>query len=84
MDRTARRCTCSWSIESFGAALDRVRSDSAYQKVGAEFINAPAANPSYVRVESSLLLALEGIPKIAVPAASKEYKPRLGLGGSWK
>src|SRR6266496_2676156 len=30
------------SIESFGTALDRVRSDADYQKAGAEFINSPA------------------------------------------
>jgi len=65
------------SIESFATALDRVRSDADYQKAGAEFINAPAADPSYVRVESSLLVAFEAIPKLEVPVAAKENKPRL-------
>jgi len=65
------------SIDSFGTALDRVRSDAGYQKAGAEFINAPATDPSYVRVESSLLVAFEGIAKLEAPAAAKERKPRL-------
>src|SRR5207248_3430826 len=65
------------SIDSFGAALDRVRSDPEYQKAGADFINVPASDPSYVRVESSLLVAFEGIPKLEVPAAAKENKPRV-------
>ncbi len=65
------------SIESFATALDRVRSDADYQKAGAEFINAPAADPSYVRVEGSLLVAFEAIPKLEVPVAAKENKPRL-------
>jgi len=65
------------TIESFGSALDRVRSDSEYQKSGAEFINAPAPDPSYVRVESSLLLAFETLPKMDVPAATTGNKPRI-------
>ena len=65
------------SIESFGTALDRVRADADYQKAGALFINAPAADPSYVRVESSLLVAFDGMQKIEAPAAAKENKPRI-------
>jgi hypothetical protein len=65
------------TIESFSSALDRVRSDAEYQKSGLEFINAPAADPSYVRVESSLLVAFEGSPKIEVPAAAAGNKPRI-------
>ena len=65
------------TIESFGRALDRVRSDTEYQKAGAEFINAPATDPSYVRVESSLLVAFEGLPKMEVPATTTGNKPRI-------
>ena len=65
------------TIESFGSALDRVRSDTEYQKSGAEFINAPAADPSYVRVESSLLVAFEGLPKMELPATTTGNKPRI-------
>ena len=55
------------SIESFVTSSDRVRSDPEYQKAGADFINAAATDPSYVRVESSLMLAFEGMPKLEVP-----------------
>jgi hypothetical protein len=65
------------SIESFATATDRVRSDPDYQKAGAEFINATAADPAYVRVESSFLVAFESIPRLEVPAATAEKKPRL-------
>ena len=65
------------SIESFGTALERVRSDSDYQKAGAEFINSPALDPSYVRVESSLLVAFAGVPKLETPEAAAGNKPRL-------
>ncbi|MFO1498463.1 MAG: NIPSNAP family protein [Verrucomicrobiota bacterium] len=65
------------SLESFATATDRVRADPEYQKAGAEFINAPATDAAYVRVESSLLVAFAGIPKLEVPAATAEKKPRL-------
>src|SRR5207247_10153328 len=60
------------TIESFGTALDRVRSDADYQKAGTGFINAPATDPSYVRVESSLMVAFAGMPELEAPAAAKE------------
>ena len=65
------------SIESFATATDQVRADSEYQKAGAEFINAPATDPSYIRVESSLMAAFDSIPKLEVPAGTAERKPRL-------
>jgi hypothetical protein len=65
------------SFESFATATDRVRSDPDFQSAGAEFINAPATDPSYVRVESSLMVAFPGMPKLEVPAATASKGPRL-------
>ena len=65
------------SAEAFVTANDHVRSDPDYQKLGAEFINCPATDPSYVRVESSFMAAIEGVPKIEVPAGAAENKPRV-------
>ena len=65
------------TIESFGTALDRVRSDADYQKAGAGFINAPATDPSYVRVDSSLMVAFAGMPELEMPASEKANQPRL-------
>src|SRR4051794_6968832 len=47
------------TMDSFATATDRLRADADYQKAGAEFINAAAADPSYIRVESSLMVAFE-------------------------
>jgi hypothetical protein len=55
------------SVESLVTSYDRVRSDPEYQKAGAEFINVAATDPSYIRVESSLMAAFEGMPKLEVP-----------------
>lgn len=65
------------SVESLATATDRVRSDPDYQKAGSEFINVPPSDPAYVRVESSLLVAFEGVPKLEVPTAMAEKKPRI-------
>jgi NIPSNAP protein len=65
------------TIDSFINANDRVRSDADYQKAGAAFINAVASDPAYVRVESSLLMAFEGVPRLQVPPMTAGNKPRI-------
>jgi hypothetical protein len=65
------------SAESVFTLTDRLRADPEYRKSGAEFQDAPATDPSYVRVESSLMSAFEGMPKLEVPAATAENKARI-------
>ena len=65
------------SIESFLTANNHVDADPDYVKAGAEFLNAPATDPSYLRVESSMMLAFGSIPKLEVPTAAAVKKPRL-------
>jgi len=61
------------SINQFAEANDQMRSDKEYQRLGAPFINLPPSDPPYVRVESSLMVAFSGMPKLEKPA----LKPRL-------
>ncbi|TAM80371.1 MAG: NIPSNAP family containing protein [Acidobacteria bacterium] len=49
-------------------AWERVRADSEYQERGAAFLNAPASNPPFVRVESEFMVAFETHPRITPPA----------------
>ncbi|MGP8200904.1 MAG: NIPSNAP family protein [Limisphaerales bacterium] len=56
------------SLESVAAMADRLAADADYLKAGAEFLDAPATNPAYLRVESSLMAAFAGMPKLEVPA----------------
>ncbi len=56
------------SIESFAAAPHRVWADAKYHKAGAAFLDTPKKEPPYKRIESSLMLAFDGIPKVEVPA----------------
>jgi hypothetical protein len=65
------------SLDSFANAAGQLRTDAEYQKAGAAFINTPANDPAYVRVESSLMAAFEGVPKLEVPAAAAGNKPRI-------
>jgi NIPSNAP protein len=45
----------------------RLADDAEYQKAGAPFLNAPARDPGAIRMESSLLYALEALPKMTPP-----------------
>jgi hypothetical protein len=53
------------------ALLDRkLAEDGAFVKAAEPFWNAAAATPAFERVESSLLLAFDGWPKLTPPASS--------------
>jgi hypothetical protein len=59
------------SAESLVTATSRLLADAEYQAKGATLIDAPADAPAFARVESSLLLAFAGMPKLEVPASAK-------------
>jgi hypothetical protein len=65
------------SLASLTATRKRLDADAELQKAGAEFLDAPANNPAYTRVESSLLVAFEGMPQLAVPSFPGGGKTRL-------
>jgi hypothetical protein len=53
------------------AIPDKLAADADYLKAGADFLNAPATDPVYERIDSSLLVAFEGMPHLAKPDTSK-------------
>ncbi|MEO5683267.1 MAG: NIPSNAP family protein [Chitinophagaceae bacterium] len=61
------------SIEAFLRAEEKLSTDPVYAAAGAAYINAPATEPAYDRIESSLLYAFAKMPVIAVP----DKKPRI-------
>ncbi len=65
------------SFESVATTGARLLADTEYLRTGAAFLNAPSNDPAYVRVESSLMVAFEGFPKIEVPPAAAENRPRI-------
>jgi hypothetical protein len=60
----------SVSLESLVTAESRLAQDAEYLKAGAPFLNAPAIEPAFVRMESSLMQAFEKIPGITLPKAT--------------
>jgi hypothetical protein len=62
------------SADQLAGLSARLAADDEYQKAGAEYLAAKAADPVYARIQSSLLQAIEGMPKLEKPDTSK---PRL-------
>lgn len=61
------------SLDSFTMLAAKLAADAEYQKAGAAFHSQPVADPAYTRIESSLMVAFAGMPKLEVPAK----KPRI-------
>ena len=67
------------SLESVGSLTENLLADAAHLAAGAAFLDAPAANPAYKRMESSLLKAFAGMPKLERPAeaATRVFQLRI-------
>lgn len=65
------------SLETLATAELRLPHDDAFMKAAEPFWNAPAKEPAFQRVESSLLIAFEGWPHLVVPAATAQHGKRL-------
>jgi hypothetical protein len=65
------------SLEVFATATARLSADPEYQQAGAEYLNSPKSNPAFERIDSWLMLAFAGLPKLELPAYCREKKPRM-------
>jgi hypothetical protein len=65
------------SLEALVTAELRLAQDEEYLKAGEDFLRAPAKEPAYLRIESSLLIAFEGYPKLTVPPVTAQHGPRV-------
>ena len=59
------------SLASVVTASSLIVSDTQYNKDGAELLDAPKSDTPYERIESSLMLAFEAIPKIELPTKAQ-------------
>ena len=59
------------SLETLAQSEFHLLEDSEYMKAAEAFLKAPANQPAYVRVESSLLIAFEGHPKLTPPPTAQ-------------
>jgi hypothetical protein len=62
------------SAEQFASLGARLAADEEHRKAGSDYLNAPASDPVYLRIESSVLSPLAGMPRLERPDTSK---PRL-------
>jgi hypothetical protein len=67
----------SASVERLVTIDDRLLKDDAYMKAADAFLNAPAKQPAFLRMESSLMQAYEKMPKITLPPVSVSKSPRV-------
>ncbi len=58
------------SMESVATMTTRMLQDPEYLSKGAEFLNAPASAPAFKRIESSLMVAFKGMPRMETPVQS--------------
>jgi hypothetical protein len=67
----------STSLESLVTAEFALTKDEQFMKAAAPFWGAPAAAPAFVRIESSLMIAFEGWPRLVVPPATAPHGKRI-------
>ena len=65
------------TLDSVVTLRDRLAADSAYGSAGAAVLDAPMADPAFIRVESTLLRAFEAMPKVEAPASAGKPGPRI-------
>jgi hypothetical protein len=65
------------SLESVVSLRDRLAADTVYARAGAAILDAPLADPAFVRVESSLLRAFDSMPAVEPSAGAGTATPRI-------
>ena len=65
------------TLESYATATARLNADAEYLKAGAEYLQTPKSNPGFARIDSWLMLAFAGLPKIELPSYCQEKKARI-------
>jgi hypothetical protein len=54
-----------------------LRADAEYRQAGAEYLQTPKDKPAFARIDTWLLRAFAGMPKMEIPPYSAEKKPRM-------
>jgi NIPSNAP len=67
----------STSLDTLVNAEFQLEKDDEYMKAGESFLNTPAKEPAYHRVESSLMIAFQGYPKLTVPPVTGQKGKRV-------
>jgi hypothetical protein len=67
----------STSLESLVNAELQLAKDEEFMKAAAPFWSAPAVAPAFGRIESSLMIAFEGWPRLVVPPVTAQHGKRV-------
>lgn len=65
------------SLDTVVSLRDRLASDAEYARAGAAILDAPMADPPFIRVESGLLRAFEAMPTVEPSASAGTATPRI-------
>jgi NIPSNAP len=65
------------TLDALSTLETHLTADAGYTKAAAGYIDVTAADPAYVRMETSLLSAFPKFPRIVVPGATANKGPRL-------
>lgn len=63
------------SLESFSQISTELNTEAQVQAAARDYFQTPKSNPAYDRVDTWLLRAFAGMPKLAVPVFSKNKTP---------
>jgi hypothetical protein len=69
--------SASSSIDALIGVFHRLSSDSEFQTAGKSFLDLPATDPPYSRLEISLMVAFAGHPRITLPKETAGSQPRV-------
>ena len=58
------------SLESLVSMMGKLGADDEFLAAGTDHVQAPFESPAFTRLDSSLLLAFDGIPKLEIPTAA--------------
>ena len=61
--------------DGYAAVPARLAADSVYRKASAAFMAVPKSEPAFERIESTLLVAFDGMKRLALPPSAAEKKP---------
>jgi hypothetical protein len=67
----------SSTLESLVTAELQLAKDEEFMKAAAPFWSAPATAPAFERIESSLMIAFEGWPRLVVPPVTAQHGKRV-------
>ncbi|RPJ52619.1 MAG: NIPSNAP family containing protein, partial [Acidobacteria bacterium] len=65
------------SFEAFSTSSGKIQADPEFQKAAESFYKMPISDPPYLRMESSLMLAFEQMPKVTASPLAVEKKSRI-------